>query len=702
MNKDELIKIIKQAKNNGLKELNLSYKQIDEIPSEIGLLTELEELNLSRNQLKQLPSEIGNLTKLKTLLLSNNELNTLPESIGNLTALESLNLNGTNLKTLPHGIKNLKKLKSLKLLSTYIQWPAQYLTQEQINIKDFSFNWKELTNKSIVFDFKPNSYLEENFLANLITPFEKEVVFKWQKGFIIQTDEHETAITLKYKDYVNPIEIYIIPKTDDFSTIRQYLINTVQSINRIIDKTISVQDKPFINYSHGLLRRMPILKSIQIQNFKQFKHIKLQFTPNINLIVGGNGFGKTSLLQAITLALLPQQVLIPLPDDGDTSHLFQDYIQLGKAEAQLTVLWLGSSHTKKIHIREFQKTIQNSSYNLVPIILAYGTNLLSRRLLKHDDMVQHLIQGTGKMYNHRSLFKEVDTQFFNPLEILNKLEDAARFEEDNENQTYIENVQNLLLQKLNHFLQLNKAYQNLSIQSTKRGHLFFGFEQDGLQLRHLSEGYRSHILLITDILVRIIAARKGLEESLGIQIKDISKILNYSTGVIIIDEFDRHLHPLWQKDLLNNFQKVFPLMQFIVTTHNPVAVLDREREEIQVLEKEDDVIKILQHIGGTKDLDVEYTLMTYFGLDSILSTSLQKAVDDYYYLKIKNNTNTKEFKALEQRIDKSMLGIPIHDERYLTFLKFLAQPNIRTKKEFEEYEMTPKELAALKNALNIH
>jgi hypothetical protein len=52
------------------------------------------------------------------------------------------------------------------------------------------------------------------------------------------------------------------------------------------------------------------------------------------------------------------------------------------------------------------------------------------------------------------------------------------------------------------------------------------------------------------------------------------------SGVVIIDEIDAHLHPVWQTKIGNFFLKFFPKIQFIVTTHSPLVCRAAEKGSI--------------------------------------------------------------------------------------------------------------------------
>ena len=138
MNQNELLKIIKEAKEDKRTYLDLSGENITELPEVIGELTNLEWLNLSYNQLSTLPEVIGQLTNLKELDLYNNQLSILPEKIGQLTNLEKLHLNNNQLSTFPEVIGQLTNLKELNLynnqLSTFPEEIGQLTNLKELNL----------------------------------------------------------------------------------------------------------------------------------------------------------------------------------------------------------------------------------------------------------------------------------------------------------------------------------------------------------------------------------------------------------------------------------------------------------------------------------------------------------------------------------------------------------------------------------------
>ena len=83
----------------------------------------------------------------------------------------------------------------------------------------------------------------------------------------------------------------------------------------------------------------------------------------------------------------------------------------------------------------------------------------------------------------------------------------------------------------------------------------------------ISDGYRSALALLTDILRHLIN-HYGLD---GLTARDAEgRLFITRKGVVLIDEIDAHLHPEWQREIGFWLKKRFPNIQFIVTSHSPL------------------------------------------------------------------------------------------------------------------------------------
>jgi energy-coupling factor transporter ATP-binding protein EcfA2 len=83
----------------------------------------------------------------------------------------------------------------------------------------------------------------------------------------------------------------------------------------------------------------------------------------------------------------------------------------------------------------------------------------------------------------------------------------------------------------------------------------------------MSDGFRSALALLTDILRHLISAYgiDGLAET-----NDDGSVYIDRSGVVLIDEIDAHLHPEWQRTIGFWLKRHFPKIQFLVTTHSPL------------------------------------------------------------------------------------------------------------------------------------
>lgn len=99
--------------------------------------------------------------------------------------------------------------------------------------------------------------------------------------------------------------------------------------------------------------------------------------------------------------------------------------------------------------------------------------------------------------------------------------------------------------------------------------------KDGAQLPFdmLSDGARSMLAMVGNIAYRSATLNPHLREQAPSQ----------TPGIVLIDELDLHLHPNWQREVVDDLRKVFPLLQFVATTHSPFIVQSlRENERINL------------------------------------------------------------------------------------------------------------------------
>lgn len=169
------------------------------------------------------------------------------------------------------------------------------------------------------------------------------------------------------------------------------------------------------------------------------------------------------------------------------------------------------------------------------------------------------------------------------------------------------------------------------------------FEEKGckLTLNQLSEGYRSIIIFICDLLYRIYS-------------KNPHDIFN-TKGVVLVDEIDQHLHLKWQRNIVGKLRKIFPNIQFIFTTHSPTIIQGASEDAIIFRTYRVNGITKVSEPYYRNDLDhlMMNTLVTssLFGLeDSRLDLNENDAdTSDTYLLYRINNKLMEKLQEQKQR-----------------------------------------------------
>jgi internalin A len=120
MTREEAVRRIDIAAAEKLTQLDLAGLGLEELPSEIGKLSNLRWLDLRNNQIAEIPEIIGKLSNLRWLYLSNNQIAEIPEVIGKLSNLTSLNLGENQIAKIPEFIGKLSNLLGLYLSDNQI------------------------------------------------------------------------------------------------------------------------------------------------------------------------------------------------------------------------------------------------------------------------------------------------------------------------------------------------------------------------------------------------------------------------------------------------------------------------------------------------------------------------------------------------------------------------------------------------------
>lgn len=162
----------------------------------------------------------------------------------------------------------------------------------------------------------------------------------------------------------------------------------------------------------------------------------------------------------------------------------------------------------------------------------------------------------------------------------------------------------------------------------------------------LSHGYQSTIAWIADLVGQIMWEAKRGQMYPG-----------EMEGLVLIDELDLYLHPQWQRTFITSLKETFPRIQFVVTTHSPLALvgLRPDLDEIVRLSFDaatGDVTQVDMKRGRPHEPDPR--LMTgnelyrsYFGVERLSPGNLGELLREHRFLAANPKRSTDD----EARID---------------------------------------------------
>ncbi|WP_437318694.1 AAA family ATPase [Sorangium sp. So ce385] len=137
-----------------------------------------------------------------------------------------------------------------------------------------------------------------------------------------------------------------------------------------------------------------------------------------------------------------------------------------------------------------------------------------------------------------------------------------------------------------------------------------------ISLQQLSDGERAFIAMLGDLVRRLALANPELANPLA------------GHGVVLIDELELHLHPRWQREVVEKLRANFPNIQFIATTHSPFIIQSLRPGELITLDPEEfgeyanrSVEDIAEHVMG---VEVPQKSERYL--------EMMKAAEEYYRL----------------------------------------------------------------------
>lgn len=167
--------------------------------------------------------------------------------------------------------------------------------------------------------------------------------------------------------------------------------------------------------------------------------------------------------------------------------------------------------------------------------------------------------------------------------------------------------------------------------------------------KDLSIGYRTLIAWIVDFAARMFDRYPESENPLA------------EPAVVLIDEIDLHLHPKWQRELIDYLTNLFPNTQFIVTTHSPLIVQAAAARDanIVVCRREGDHVVIDQSVEAVRNWRTDQILTSdLFDLPIDRPIKIEPFLEERQKILSKAKLTKKDEKRLEE-LEEKIGSVPV-------------------------------------------
>lgn len=340
------------------------------------------------------------------------------------------------------------------------------------------------------------------------------------------------------------------------------------------------------------------LEKIHIENYKAIGKLDIDLKPGVNLLIGDNGAGKTSVLDGIAVALgglfvnvagvstkniVKDDVRMKIKPMGDSSTTIE-YCEPVLAGCTLHVTeeqdftWnrikeeVSATHTKidDKNVCVWMKKLTNNSDTALPLISFqsaarawrvrrgdFGTELKK----KLDDRRCGYIGCLDSSMDVKSI-----QQWCLKQEVVRSNKGTVREYE------IFKNIVASFMKEINELTEVPSIYY--SPQFTE---LVYKDDKSEMPISKLSAGYQSLLWMVMDLAYRVCM--------LNPELKNREQI----TGIVLIDEIDLHLHPKWQWNVIDALQKTFAGVQFIIATHSPIVISASKEANLILLDDAQDI-----------------------------------------------------------------------------------------------------------------
>lgn len=350
------------------------------------------------------------------------------------------------------------------------------------------------------------------------------------------------------------------------------------------------------------------LTSLQVDNLRCFSSARMTLRypgedeslryPNVNRLLGDNGAGKSTLLRAAAMVaigpVLESSGFVPyrLVREGAKRARAVGSLVLGTGR-DTSPLLSEVSVERRGDLEVSRSVIESSQWDDIfnessPSFLVVGYGVHRRQA---DDYRASPAMEQGK---RRRRYQRVSSLFDESVTLVPMSSWITAVDEPRRSE-----VAELLERLLPEGISFTGDFAGEDPIFLRRG--------VAVPFRALSDGFRSYLGWLSDLLFHLLS------------VTPLHVPLRQMGGIVLVDEIDLLLHPLWQRVVVPSVSRLFPNIQFIFTTHSPIVTGTLEARNIAVTEEVDDprtaVVKRIE--AEVHGMNAEQVLLSsYFDLVS--------------------------------------------------------------------------------------
>lgn len=359
------------------------------------------------------------------------------------------------------------------------------------------------------------------------------------------------------------------------------------------------------------------IQHLRLKNFRGFELFELDFHPEVTLLVGRNGSGKTGVLEGLAVAMgawfagmatLKSQDRTIQSSDTRLSRLntaglptlepsYPVVVEATGTVAGVDVAWTrelrhpdgrttwGGTRELSELAAAVEQEIASGEVVELPVIAYYTAGRLWVQKRDRDR------GGLGSRLDGYTAALEVasDPKRFEAWMAWREEDRIQRMAEANEQGKDLKGVRSPQLEAVQEAARGCLEGAKRFYYSANHRELRVEFD-DGTQLPYdcLSDGQRSLVAMAADIAWRC----AQLNPFFGAEAAQKTK------GVVLIDEIELHLHPAWQRRVLADLRRTFPQIQIVATTHSPLVIGAAKRDWIRPLKSGEPRAFGVGHVEG--------------------------------------------------------------------------------------------------------